>query len=46
MFKLRNPFVYVGKKPKLTKVGCFSCSADIWLTQENMRVINYCVRCR
>jgi len=46
MFKLRSPIVCVRKGPKLIKVGCFSCSEDIWLTQENIRVINYCVSCR
>jgi len=46
MFKLRNPFVFVGRKPKLIKVGCFSCAADVWLTQDNVRVVNYCVTCR
>jgi len=46
MFKLRSPIVFVRKEPKLIKVGCFSCAADIWLTQENVRVINYCASCR
>ena len=46
MFKLRSPFVYVGRKPKLIKVDCFSCAESIWLTQENVRVINYCASCR
>lgn len=46
MFKIRNPFVYTGKKPRLTKVGCFSCGKELWLSQQNIRVINYCGECR
>ena len=46
MFKLRNPFVYVGKKPKLTQVRCFSCGVALWLSKNNLRVINYCTSCR
>jgi hypothetical protein len=46
MFKLRSPLVHTGRKPKLIRVGCFSCSADIWLTQNNVRVVNYCTSCR
>ena len=46
MFKLRNPFVYVKKEPKLIEVRCFACATTIWLSQQNVRVINYCGGCR
>lgn len=46
MFKLRNPFVYIGRKPKLIEVRCFACATTIWLSQQNVRVINYCGGCR
>ena len=46
MFKLRNPFVYTKKEPRLVKVRCFSCAKDVWLTQLNVRVVNYCGDCR
>lgn len=46
MFKLRSPFVYVKKEPRLVNVRCFSCGKDLWLTQQNIRVVNYCGECR
>ncbi len=46
MFKLRSPIVYIRKEPKRTQVRCFGCSVDLWLSEENLRVINYCTSCR
>jgi len=46
MFKLRSPIVYTGKKVEWIEIRCFRCGESDWIHKDNLRVVNYCIRCK
>jgi hypothetical protein len=46
MLRLRNPFVFTARKPRLVEARCFRCGKIAWFSKDNLRVINYCTECK
>ena len=45
MIKLQSPFIVTRKKPRLISARCFHCGKGIYVTQDKLRVTNFCEEC-
>lgn len=45
--RIRNPFYFVGGNVSdVIKVSCHRCSKEFFVYRVNLRVTNYCWRCK